>query len=976
MHAQISRKYIIENFFRGEKMSRSIKSFITTVVFTLSTLTIVGAAEINMPGFTGTINSTVTSGFSMRTDRDCLGVRGTRYLEGDTDGTYVSTVTSEQSATDLPVFLKRSEGCAKRYTDGYGNTGVTTSGARNLISANADNGRTNYAAGDIFDVTQRVYSEITGVMDTGTSVNLSFVGTYNPLIDISGNPSFAPFSSDQQSKIESNGELLNAYISHDLNEDVTITAGRFVTSWGESTFIPVGMNGLTTNALNLTALRVPGSSIKEALIPTEQITVAGYLDGGWSYEAYLQLGESHIELDEEGQFFGSDVVKGDRLIFTGQYSRNDQASSKACGYLIGAAVLAGGANQACTADEALAYYNSALGPTKDEMYLYQNGLALAFGGDNANALALKTGMLGAGAARSWGGSTGDIVQLGTTSAATVAAAFGSQWDEYTRKAGVKAGAVDLTSMGHQYADGDGQFGLALRTYLDDVGTGVDLGFYFAQYDSKVPYLRYKGQQGIMAGDLLGMFTMASKFAPGLANADALADYLANDELLPGSGAVTLTANETTGFGMILTGLSNVAYSEAACGAYQKAEAADDLWGRGTSSSLLYSDDEVQLALQANNYTVINGKLYHDSSKCATNAAAWSTASTQNAAAALLGAAVTPLNLAEYDFVYPENLTIMGMSANTNIGATTVQAELVYRPEFPLATDPSDQGLQLSDASGASTLLAQGVAKGYWDKSLTAVVENSYIAAKGDLTKTWSDALTDLKNFKRSTLPAISASTVLAGDYYTTPYIEYDVISGTVGTTSSFTASHPITTSLGADSSVLLTELGFVHVPELDYADGGVARGGYRDGVGGAKCGGITEGAGNPTTFTGAATSGGTHLGSAQTDPLFGNGNYCESNNNIDATSMTYRLVGVATYNNVANTPWTFSPSIVWSHDFSGYGPTSLGGFVPGRQSLSLTGSLSKGDVKASLNYVNQMGDEMDNLAFDQDYLSASVSYAF
>ena len=92
--------------------------------------------------------------------------------------------------------------------------------------------------------------------------------------------------------------------------------------------------------------------------------------------------------------------------------------------------------------------------------------------------------------------------------------------------------------------------------------------------------------------------------------------------------------------------------------------------------------------------------------------------------------------------------------------------------------------------------------------------------------------------------------------------------------------------------------------------------------------------------------------------------------------MTYRLIGSATYNNVANTPWSFSPSFVWSHDFSGYGPTTLGGFVPGRQSLSLSGNLTKGDVKVGVSYVNQLGDEMDNLAFDRDYVSANVSYAF
>jgi hypothetical protein len=54
----------------------------------------------------------------------------------------------------------------------------------------------------------------------------------------------------------------------------------------------------------------------------------------------------------------------------------------------------------------------------------------------------------------------------------------------------------------------------------------------------------------------------------------------------------------------------------------------------------------------------------------------------------------------------------------------------------------------------------------------------------------------------------------------------------------------------------------------------------------------------------------------------------------------------------------------------------MGGFVPGKQSLSLSSTFTKGSVKASLSYVNQMGDKEDNLAYDMDYVSASVSYAF
>ena len=321
---------------------------------------------------------------------------------------------------------------------------------------------------------------------------------------------------------------------------------------------------------------------------------------------------------------------------------------------------------------------------------------------------------------------------------------------------------------------------------------------------------------------------------------------------------------------------------------------------------------------------------------------------------------------------------MGISANTNVGSTALQLEVTYRPDFPLATDGSDQGQQLSDAAGTTNLLGQAVAKGYYDASMSTLVQNYYNAGNGVSGTSFASVLDAITNFKRSNLPTISTATVAAGDYYTTPYFEYDVWSGTVGTTTAFTASHPITFGLGADSTVFLSEVGFVYVPDL-LDSSPVARNGFRDGIGGAKCGGVTNGAGNPTNFGGAAAVnlvGATHLGSSQTDPLFGNGGYCESKNNADDFAMTYRLIGSASYNNIANTPWNLSNSVVWSHDFNGYAPSSMGGFVPGKQSLSLTSTFTKGPVKASLNYVNQMGDKEDNLGYDMDYVSASMSYAF
>ena len=946
-------------------MPSKLTTLITSLVFVITSFTFANAAELNVPGFTGSANTTVTTGFSARIERNCESVRGYKRID-DSMRTYVNNggyagVTIAEA--DRSAYLQDGEGCAPRRTDGYGNR---SNSPRDLTSENADDGNMNFDGGDIFDATTRVYTEITGKTDAGVGVNLSLVGSYNA-IDSFTSPTWRPFTAAQLDNIETNVELLNAYVTSDLNDDLSFTAGRFVTNWGESTFIPVGMNGLTTNALDLGALRKPGASIKESLIPTEQITLSGYLDGGWSFEAYYQLGESHLELDEAGTFFGSEVASdtGNRLIFSAPFGdHTGDARNRACGYLLVTSL--GG----CTATN-VATFNTTAGKLAQDMYLFQAGLNALYAGDNAAALVAKGAVLGGGAAATFGGSAGDVrtlaTHVGSAGVAGVIAGF-QNWDEYTKKAGGKIGVVDLAGNGHIHADGEEQFGIALRTYLDDVGSGVDLGFYFSQFDSKVPYLRYKGQQGIHAGDLFGAFQLAASGDDLAARLDGSA---ANFE---STGDVTLTESETAAITQIVQGLGNVSFNAGACGAYMNPHLAHQVYGKGTATNFAYTSEEKANALDALLYTNINGKLYFDASKCATLAGVYGRTATLQGAGALLGAAVFPLNLAEYEFIYPENLQAMGVSMNTNVGATTVQAELTYRPNFPLHTAPADQGQQLSDAAGSTMLLTMGVIQGMAGDFAAAL--SSYASnVEGATFATAKDMITAAGGFKRSYLPAISLATVAAGDYYTTPYFEYDVLSGTIGTTSSFSASHPITAGLQADSAALVTELGFVHVDGLTQ-DKPINRGGYRDGVGGVKCGGINNAG---PIFNAPALKildGATHLASAQTDPLFGNGSYCEPKNNADDLSMTYRIVGVASYNNFNNSSWTFSPSFVWSHDFSGYGPTTLGGFVPGRQSLSLTGNMSKGDTSFGLSYVNQLGDPLDNLAFDRDYISANVSYAF
>ena len=125
--------------------------------------------------------------------------------------------------------------------------------------------------------------------------------------------------------------------------------------------------------------------------------------------------------------------------------------------------------------------------------------------------------------------------------------------------------------------------------------------------------------------------------------------------------------------------------------------------------------------------------------------------------------------------------------------------------------------------------------------------------------------------------------------------------------------------------------------------------------------------------TGAGVS---NIGAGIVDAVFGNGSYCEGQMGADERSFSYRIVGGATYNNFANSPWAVIPNFAWSADPSGYGPSSLGGFSEGRESLSIGVTAQNDGVAASLNYVDQLGGDMDNIRNDMDFVSASVSYSF
>jgi len=987
-------------------------------IFALSTASIVSAKELNTENFSGTINTTITSGFTLRaSERECSVSFGYKHT---------SVVTAWGTVTS-----QNGQGCSGYRTDAFGNTSteyINIAGS----NPNSDDGNLNYDRGSVVNATQKFYTEIIG--DTnGVGVNLSLTGSYNPVNDINA-PEFKKLKANALDSLEQDLTLLNAYVTTDFevgDNFVDLTVGRSVVSWGEATFIPITANGLVTGALDITKLRAPGSSIKEALMPVEQIVLSTNVDG-IGFEAYYQTQSDMVKLDVAGSFFGSEIVgEGEAGIIAGGSFGNERAGT-ACPYQ-----LTYGAGTATNCTDAIVALADTAGAYSADTYLdtafdlaASYGTAIAVGQGTATtkqfgSANLAQNTLAAGTAGLPSGKTyADLTTLTTAGSAlyqnstagflAAMVAAGSHTVRPTERiAGVQIMVADDGKF--KKARDDGQFGLKLTSYIDQAG-GIDLSFYYANYHSKVPYLRVKGQKGLFAGDLYGLFTAAA-YDQMDSNYSLLANFKSE-----GDYDTFFTGNA---FGQaLIKGVQEIAYSSAICNAALGKAMASVYSAGATGNKFTTTVQEREAWANTYMYTQITGEKgkSHDPNKCggfatAANAttdarhaangvaglgSASATSKTGGGAdahlqlmgtGAMIGAAITPMNYFEYDFIFPEDNQIFGTSFSTVVDGTVVQGELSYRPNFPLATPAGSQVNQLADASGATqvlnwvafnqinglgqTAVATADTSGAGGSSLgdglqltlALQVLGASGAYEGDSTAAYTTALRD---FKRSSLPSISTATVIAGDYFSTPFIEYDVWSADIGTTSAFNASHPITMGLGADSVVLLTEIGMVHIPDLDNSNGYVARGGSSEsGDSPEKCKGAF-GTSNVYTSTKSVTA----IGAAQVDGLFGNGGYCEDNPGAGSTSLTYRVIGSATYNNFANSQWSLAPNFAWSHDPSGYGPSSLGGFVEGRMSLALGMRANKGAVSASLSYVNQLGDAESNLSMDKDTLAASISYAF
>ncbi|AFP29808.1 DUF1302 domain-containing protein [Marinobacter sp. BSs20148] len=177
-------------------------------------------------------------------------------------------------------------------------------------STNFDNGNLNFDKGDTVSKLVKGNSELFLSYDLDSSV-LTRVGAlvrgrYWYDFELKDeNRQHVQLSSDGRDNA-SGGEFLDAYVFTDWylgNVPVSARYGSQVVSWGESTFIPNGIN--TINPIDVNAFRAPGAELKDALLPVEMFYISAGITENVTIEGFVQTDWEKVRTDDCGTFFST-----------------------------------------------------------------------------------------------------------------------------------------------------------------------------------------------------------------------------------------------------------------------------------------------------------------------------------------------------------------------------------------------------------------------------------------------------------------------------------------------------------------------------------------------------------------------------------------------------------------------------------------------------------------------------------------------
>jgi len=172
--------------------------------------------------------------------------------------------------------------------------------ATGRFSANSDDGNLNFDQWDpIFNQT-RITSEL--------SINFDNFGAFvrgNYFYDFELND-MDVLPEPAKGRVGERARLLDAYLYGNIpigDRLLSLRLGQQVVSWGESTFIPGGINVI--NPVDITSLRTAGAELRDAFLPLQMLWGSLDITPNFSVEAIVMGEWDAVEAEPSGTFFAT-----------------------------------------------------------------------------------------------------------------------------------------------------------------------------------------------------------------------------------------------------------------------------------------------------------------------------------------------------------------------------------------------------------------------------------------------------------------------------------------------------------------------------------------------------------------------------------------------------------------------------------------------------------------------------------------------
>ncbi|HVW52200.1 MAG TPA: DUF1302 domain-containing protein [Trinickia sp.] len=197
---------------------------------------------------------------------------------GDLSGSWVTNVTAGAG-----IRTKNPSCSLTGDPNAYGCTGANVN-----QWGFGDNGNLNYRKGQPYSAYISATSELLLTMPSeGYKFMIRGTGMYDFLVNDTAR---TPLSSSALAQVKYPVRLLDLWGEKDFNvggEPTHVRLGNQVINWGESFFATGGINA--TNAVDVQSLLIPGTQLKQALLPAPMLSFAAGLGHGFSTEGYYQF---------------------------------------------------------------------------------------------------------------------------------------------------------------------------------------------------------------------------------------------------------------------------------------------------------------------------------------------------------------------------------------------------------------------------------------------------------------------------------------------------------------------------------------------------------------------------------------------------------------------------------------------------------------------------------------------------------------